>query len=83
VKDVAMQIGAMSPQYIKAEDVPQDVMDAVKDPKAYCKEKCLMSQPFIKDPGKTIQDYLNEIIAKIGENMFVNRFTRYKVGQVD
>jgi len=82
-KDVAMQIGAMSPRYIKEEDVPADVLSAAEDPKAFVKERCLMNQAFIKDPKKTVQDYLNEIVAKIGENMFVSRFTRYKVGEVD
>ena len=82
-KDAAMQIGAMAPEYIKEEDVPEDFLKEVEDPKAYLKEKCLMNQSFIKDSSRTIQDYLNEIIAKIGENMFVNRFTRYKVGEVE
>lgn len=82
-KDVAMQIGAMSPEYIKEEDVPEDFLKALEDSKTYLKEKILMNQAFIKDSSKTIQDYLNEVIAKIGENMFVNRFTRYKVGEVE
>ena len=82
-RDVAMQIGAMSPQYIKEEDIPEDVLAEVEDKKAYIKEQCLMNQVFIKDSKKTIQDYLNEIIAKIGENMFVNRFIRYKVGELE
>jgi len=47
----------------------------------FIKEQCLMSQAFVKDTSKTVQDYLNEIVAKIGENMFVGRFARYKVGQ--
>jgi len=80
-KDVALQIGAMSPLYIREEDVPAEVLSAAEDPKAFVKEKCLMRQAFIKDPGKIMQDYLNEIVAKIGENMFVNRFARYKVGE--
>lgn len=82
-KDVAMQIGAMSPAYIKEEDIPEDVLKEVEDPRAFVKEKCLMKQAFIKDSSKTVQDCLNEVIAKIGENMFVNRFTRYKVGEVE
>lgn len=82
-KDVAMQIGAMAPKYIKEEDVPADVLASVEDPKTFVKEQCLMSQAFIKDQKKTIQDYLNEIVAKIGENMFIYRFARYKVGEVE
>ncbi|MEW5895668.1 MAG: elongation factor Ts [Candidatus Omnitrophota bacterium] len=80
-KDVAMQIGAMAPRYIKEADIPEDVLASIEDRKAYVKEKCLMNQAFIKDSSKTIQDYLNEVIARIGENIFVNRFNRYKVGE--
>ncbi len=82
-KDVAMQIGAMAPAYIKEEDVPQEVLKVQEDPKTFLKEKCLMNQTFIKDSSKGMQDYLNEIVAKIGENVFVNRFTRYKVGECE
>ena len=41
----------------------------------------LLQQPFVKDAGKSIQDLLNELVAKIGENTLVNRFTRFKVGE--
>ena len=40
-----------------------------------------MNQAFVRDPKMTIQDYLNSLVAKIGENMFVSRFSRYKVGE--
>ncbi|MDD5044143.1 MAG: translation elongation factor Ts [Candidatus Omnitrophica bacterium] len=80
-KDVAMQIAAVSPRYIKKEDVPQEILESYKDKEAYYKENCLLLQPFIKDPGMTIQDYLTSIIAKIGENIVIRRFTRYKLGE--
>ncbi len=80
-KDVAMHIAAMSPRYVSEADVPEDVLAGVPDRAVFIKEACLMAQPFVKDPKKTIQDYLNEIVAKIGENMFVGRFERYKVGE--
>ena len=41
----------------------------------------LLGQPFVKDTGKTIQDLLNELVAKIGENTVVGRFVRFKVGE--
>ncbi|MEN6460481.1 MAG: translation elongation factor Ts [Syntrophomonas sp.] len=47
----------------------------------YYKEHCLMEQPYIKDPDKTIKDLLHETIAKIGENINVRRFARYEVGE--
>lgn len=44
-------------------------------------ENCLMDQPFVKDPDKTVGDLLNEMIAKIGENLSIKRFVRYQVGE--
>ena len=41
---------------------------------------CLLNQKFIKDDSKTIQDYLNETIARIGENIVIRRFVRFEVG---
>ena len=44
-------------------------------------EICLIDQPFIKDPKKIIKDLLAELIAKIGENLVIRRFTRYQLGE--
>ena len=44
-------------------------------------EICLLEQPFIKDPDKTIQDLLNEKIATIGENLVIRRFVRFERGE--
>ena len=49
--------------------------------KKYFKENCLMNQPYVKDPGITISDLLNELIAKIGENITISRFARFKIGE--
>ena len=46
----------------------------------YYKEVCLMEQPFVKDPDKTISDLITESIAKIGENISIRRITRYQLG---
>ena len=43
-------------------------------------EICLLNQKYIKDDSKTIQDYLNETIARIGENIVIRRFVRFEVG---
>ena len=82
-KDVAMHIAAMAPLYIRREDVPENVLAGQADKEAFLKEKCLMEQPFVKDQKITIQDYLNSLVAKIGENMFISRFKRFKVGEVE
>jgi len=81
-KDLAMQIAAANPQYIREDDVPPEVLAGEKDPKTFIKEKCLLSQAFVKDPSTSMQDYLNTLIAKIGENIQIGRFVRYKVGEV-
>ncbi len=41
---------------------------------------CLLDQPFVKQPEKSIKEMLTETIAKTGENMVVRRFTRYQLG---
>lgn len=79
-RDLAMHIAALNPKYLSEKDVPEDVLKGIVDRKAFLIENCLMSQPFVKDPSKTIQDYLNAVVAKIGENIMVGRFIRYKVG---
>lgn len=45
------------------------------------KGKALLEQPFVKDPDKTVRDILTAIIAKIGENIVIRRFTRYELGE--
>jgi elongation factor Ts len=80
-RDLAIHIAAVSPKYIKKEDVPPDVLAKEADPEAFIKANCLLAQPYVKDPGKSIQDLLNELVAKIGENIIVGRFVRYKVGE--
>lgn len=84
VKDIAMQIAATNPLYIKKEDVPKKVLDeqlAINaDLDKFYKETCLLQQAFIKDETQTINDYLVSTIAKTGENIVINRFTRYQLG---
>ena len=47
----------------------------------FYKERCLLEQPFIKDTTQTINDLLIANIAKIGENIQINRFVRFEVGE--
>ena len=80
-KDVAMHIAAMSPKYISQNDVPADEISAGTSKEDYCKSVCLIEQPFVKDPKLTIKDCITNLIGKIGENVQVSRFVRYKVGE--
>ena len=74
--DVAMQIAAMAPVYVSAEDAPPESSHGTAS-----QENVLMQQPFIKDPTKSIQELVNEAIGKLGENIRVRRFTRFSLGE--
>ena len=47
----------------------------------YYATACLLEQPFVKNPDQTVQDVLTEKISKLGENMQINRFVRYQIGE--
>jgi elongation factor Ts len=81
VKDVAMQVVAATPEYIAKEDVPQEVLDGVKDADQFIKQACLMEQSFIKDSKMLIGDYLKEVVSQSGENVVIRRFVRFAVGE--
>ena len=70
---LAMQVAAIPPQFISREEVPEG---ADIEPQM----ACLLLQPYIKDPDKTIQDIITETIAKVGENIKVSRFARFELG---
>ena len=104
LKDIAMHIAAASPQFVRREEVPVDVLEREKEIyRAKARETgkpdniiekiiegqinkfyadiCLLEQAYVKDPDKTILQYLNETISKIGENMSIRRFTKYVLGE--
>jgi elongation factor Ts len=62
---------------------PANILEKMVDGKMrkFFEENTLMQQKFIRDPEKTIQDYLNELVAKIGEKIQVRRFCRYQLGE--
>ncbi|MCH2309765.1 MAG: translation elongation factor Ts [SAR202 cluster bacterium] len=72
--DIAMKIAAMAPKFVSAQDMPEDSEDKAE-------EVCLLSQSFIKDPSKSIQDLINETVGKLGENIRVRRFERFSLGE--
>jgi elongation factor Ts len=73
--NLALQIAAMCPQFISPEDIAQET-ETDED----AKTTCLLLQPYIKDPEKTVQDIVTETIAKVGENIKVRRFIRFELG---
>jgi len=82
-RDIAMQVAANSPKYVRKENVPADELKGQGDPDGYIKEVCLYEQAFIKDPSKTVTDLITGLIASVGENISVSRFIRYKVNEVE
>jgi elongation factor Ts len=103
VHDLAMQIAAADPKFLRREDVTQADLDKEKEiyraralaegkpekmvdkitegrMNKYYEEVCLYEQPFIKENTTTIQDVIKAKIAKLGENIAVARFIRFKVG---
>jgi elongation factor Ts len=63
----------------KPEPVIQKMVDGQIS--KWTKEICLLDQNFVKNPDKTINDLLQELIAKIGENMKIRRFVRFELGE--
>jgi elongation factor Ts len=103
VHDLAMQVAAADPQFIRKEDVTQAALDKEKDIQRaralaegkpekmadkivegrmnkYYEEVCLYEQPFIKENTTSVADLIKSKIAKLGENISVSRFVRFKVG---
>lgn len=62
---------------------PDNVIDKIVEGRLdkFYKENCLLEQPFVKDPEKTVKNIVTERIAKLGENIVVHRFQRFKIGE--
>lgn len=71
--DIAMQVASMAPQVVAPADLPPGAAGAAG-------EMALLAQPFIKDPGKTIQDLINAAVASTGEKIQIRRFARFALG---
>ena len=64
---------------------PEKVIEKIVEGKLkkFFAEACLLEQPFVKNPDITIQDLMNEMIAKTGENIVLRRFVRFQLGESD
>ncbi len=80
-KDIALQIAAMNPKYVRKEDVPEAEVAAsgVKAEKYY-EEVVLLAQYFVREPSQTIEDRIKAAVARLRENIIIRRFVRYEVG---
>lgn len=100
--EIALQAAATRPLFVRAEDIPQELIDGEikicqkqfegsSKPeniinqivegriKKYKEDVTLLSQPWVKDTSKTIQDLITETRAKIGENITVGKFSRFEI----
>lgn len=61
---------------------PEHIVEKISTGKLekYYSEKVLLEQAYIRDPDKSIKEYLTEVIAKLGENITIRRFSRFKIG---
>lgn len=71
--NLVLQVAATNPAYVSPEEMPPDAEGSPE-------ELCLLLQPFIKDPSRTVNDLVVEAIAKTGENIRVRRFVRFGLG---
>jgi elongation factor Ts len=67
----------------KSQGKPENIIDKIATGKLdkFYSEICLLEQPFVKDPDKTIENLVTETIAKLGENITIRRFSRFKIGE--
>ena len=106
VRDLAMQVAAADPKFIRREDVtaaaleqerdiqrgralqegkPEKMVDKIVEGRMnkFYEEVCLYDQPFIRENSTTVGDLIKSVIAKLGENITVSRFVRFKVGEAN
>ena len=104
VKNVAMQVAAANPRYLKAEDIPPEEVEKEREIfraqaresgkpekviekiaegkfKKYLTEVCLLDQAYIREPEITIDQMVQSVIAKLGENIEIRRFVRFQLGE--
>jgi elongation factor Ts len=104
VRDIAMQVAAANPLYVRREEVPTEDLEREKEilraqalnegkpekivdkmvegrVSKFYEENCLMEQSYIKDPDKTVDQLLNEMVAQIGESINIRRFVRFELGE--
>jgi elongation factor Ts len=86
-EDIAQEVIEKEKEIYRAQALemgkPENVLDKIVEGKLkkFYQDNCLMNQPYVRDPDITIADLLNELIAKIGENISIKRFVRYQIGE--
>jgi len=62
---------------------PENMIDKIVEGKLnkFFKDNCLLNQPYVRDPNLTIEDVLNDVIARTGEKITISRFARFQIGE--
>ncbi len=62
---------------------PPEIMEKIVQGKLgkFFEEVCLLDQPYIREDKLKVRDLITQLVAKVGENIKVGRFTRYEIGQ--
>ena len=104
LRELALQVAAANPQYVRREDIPAAVLDRERGVykaqmensgkpaqvidkivegklNSFYEQVCLVDQASIRDPKQTVNSLIQAAIAKLGENIGVARFVRFKVGE--
>lgn len=102
--DLALQVAASVPRWVRREEVPEDVIATEREIYAeqakgkpeqvverivsgklekFFQEACLMEQPFVKDPDRTIEQLRTDLVNVIRENVEVRRFVRFQLGEAE
>jgi len=105
VKDLAMQVAAANPRFVRREEVAPEVIEAERGiyrvqasesgkpapviekivegkVEKFFADVCLLEQPFIKEPQRTVGQLVTDAIAQLGENIVVRRFARFQLGEM-
>jgi elongation factor Ts len=82
--EVREKAAAEFTEKVKGEGKPENMVPQIVDGmlKKHFAERCLLDQPYIKNPDQTVGEYVKGNIAKLGENLIVRRFSRMALGEV-
>lgn len=104
LRELAMQVAAASPRFVRREDVPEAEIESERaiyrkqaeqsgkpaqvierivsgQVDRFFKEACLLEQPYIKQGDRSVQDVVQEAVARLGENISIRRFARFQLGE--
>jgi elongation factor Ts len=80
-REVAMQVASMNPRFLSRDEVSDEVRQAEQLSDQQITGMSLLSQPYIRDQARTVEQLIADVIAKTGENIRIGRFARFELGK--